>query len=125
MAFIPVDSVAHMRIEGSVDGQETINDLYFRRTTGPITAADLLTLTNAIETWVETDIAPKYNEAWSGRKVAGRDLTLINGFVAEASLTGVVGVSLAKLPRTTVRWRYPSGVSFPGAATAGATTSLC
>lgn len=91
MAFIPVVDTAHVRIEGSVDSQETINDLYFRRTTGAITSADLLALVNAMETWVEDNLAPQLNEAWSGRKVVGRDLTLVNGFVAEASLTGIVG----------------------------------
>lgn len=91
MAFIPVADCAQIRVEGRVDGQQTINDLYFRHTTGPIAAADLLALANAMETWASAAYAPVLNEAWSGVQITARDLTSQVGFAAVASLSGIVG----------------------------------
>jgi len=91
MPFIPVADVAHVRIEGRMDNQQTVNDLYFRHTTGPIAAADLQGLVVAASTWVISFLAPTLNEGWSGVKCAGRDLTSALGFVAESGLVGVVG----------------------------------
>lgn len=91
MPFIPVENTAHVRVEGRVDNQQVINDLYFRHTTGPIAAADIQALASAIAAWGVGFYAPFLNEAWTGVKVAARDLTTALGFVAEASLAGAVG----------------------------------
>lgn len=91
MAFIPVPDTAQIRVEGRVDGQQTINDLYFRHTTGPIAAADLQALTSALAAWAIGFYAPVLNEAWSGVQVTARDLTSLIGFSAVSGLTGTVG----------------------------------
>jgi len=91
MTFIPVPDVAHIRIEGRVDSQQTINDLYFRHTTGPMAATDLNALAFAIATWNGNSYAPLLNEAWTGVQVAGRDLTSVNSFVSSQGITGQAG----------------------------------
>jgi len=91
MPFIPVENTVHTRIEGRVDGQQTINDLYFRHTTGAIAQSDLQTLADAIAAWMTDIYAPLINVAWSGVQVACRDLTTENGFSSFSALTAVVG----------------------------------
>lgn len=91
MPFIPVADVAHVRIEGRMDNQETINDLYFRHTTGAIAAADLVALDEAIAVWYGGTMAPLLNEGWHGVAVHGRDLTTALGFVNDRSIGTVVG----------------------------------
>jgi len=91
MAFIPVPDTAHVRLEGRVDAQQVINDLYFRHTTGPIAAADLGGLLTALASWQFSSMAPLWNEAWSGVQISGRDLTSVTGFVGTTSTVGVVG----------------------------------
>lgn len=92
MPFQPVPDTAHLKIQGRVDGQLTINDLYFKHTTGTITGADLQTLCTLVGTWFGAELAPLFNEAYEGTKIVGRDLTDAAGFVAEQSLVGVVGL---------------------------------
>jgi len=91
MLFIPVPDTAQIRIEGRVDGQQTINDLYFHHTTGPIAASDLNALTLAIAIWNGNSYAPLLNEAWTGVQVTGRDLTSQVGFTSVSGITGQQG----------------------------------
>jgi hypothetical protein len=91
MAFIPVENCAKIVIEGTVDGQQVDNDLYFRHTTGAITEADLVSLTSQIASWMGSTYAPLLNVAWQGSRVKGRALDFSFGFVAETSMVGTVG----------------------------------
>lgn len=86
MAFIPVPDCVQITIEGSLDGQQTINDLYFRSSIGPRSAADVSALAAAIAGWVVGFYAPLLNVAWLGRKVTARGLSNVDGFTAEVSL---------------------------------------
>ncbi len=91
MPFIPVPDCVSIKIEGRIDNCQTINDLYFRSTIGPRSAADVLALAAALETWVVGYLAPQLNIGWSGIKVAARGLSNVNGLTAESSLAGISG----------------------------------
>jgi len=91
MAFIPVPDCVHIKIEGRVDNQTTINDLYFRSTIGPRSASDVNGLNNTIAGWYMTNMAPLLNEAWTGVKATARGLSNVVGFTAESSMLGSVG----------------------------------
>jgi len=80
--------VAHLRIEGRVDNQQTINDIYCRHTTGAIAAADLQALATTISAWYVTNMLPVLNEAFSGVAVHARDLTSSIGFTADVPMSG-------------------------------------
>lgn len=89
--FQPVEDCVQVTIEGSLDGQLTINDLYFRSTIGPRTAPDVVALTTAIANWYGATMAPLLNENWEGRVAKGKGLSSATPFVALVSMTGVVG----------------------------------
>lgn len=122
MAFIPVPDCVAVKIEGSLDGQQTINDLYFRSTIGPRSAADVVALAASIATWVEVWLAPLLNVAWLGRKVSARGLSNAEGFTSEVSLLGIDGavageampnnVSMAVSFRTGMAGRSSHGRNF-------------
>lgn len=91
MAFIPVPNVAHVLIQGDVDGQECDNDLYFVHTTGAIAASDLSNLALGIGTWWAGGMLSILNEAYTFRRTRARDLTTAVGFVVESSFTPTPG----------------------------------
>lgn len=113
MPFIPVPDCVQVKIEGSLDGQMTINDLYFRSTIGPRSAADVIALNNAVASWYGTDIALNLNVAWLGRKTTARGLTNANAFQAESSLLGVDGaVTGEAMPNNvTMAVKFATGLS--------------
>lgn len=91
MPFVPVPDCVQCKIEGRIDGQQTINDLYFRSTTGPRSAADVQALSDAIAIWYGDTMAPLLNEGWSAVRVTSMGLSSPTPFVAESTMTGVVG----------------------------------
>lgn len=91
MPFVPVPDCVQCKIEGRVDGQTTINDLYFRHTTGPISLSDMNALRVAVATWYQGFIVPNLNEAWTGVRLQLQGLTNSSGIVTEQSLLGVQG----------------------------------
>jgi outer membrane lipoprotein SlyB len=91
MVFVPVANVAAIQIVGSIDSQETVNDLYFVSTAPPISQTTLQTLVSSIATWVIGNLAAQLNEAWNGDFVSGRDLTSQFSFIASSALGGVAG----------------------------------
>jgi len=93
MPFIPVPDVAQVRLEGRLDGQQTINDLYFRHTTGPIAAADLQGLASSIATWWVSNMVTLLNEAFSSVVVHARDLTAAIGFTADQGAPATGGTA--------------------------------
>lgn len=88
MPFIPVPDCVHAKIEGQVDGQTTLNNIYFRSTIGARSAADVLALANAISDWYSGSVVPLLNIAYLGRRVSVRGLTNALGFTAEVSMLG-------------------------------------
>lgn len=90
MAFIPVANVAAARLEGVVDGQQTINDLYFRQP-GGIFFADIQSLAVNLDAWFTTAFANMLSNQWSTVAVHLRDLTTEAGLVADFSSTPTTG----------------------------------
>ena len=91
MVFVPVVDTAHVSIEGQVDGQQTINDLYFKHTTGPIAFSDLFILVNQLVSWYNGTVSALLNEAWTGRRMVGQDMTAPNSATVQNSMAGMVG----------------------------------
>lgn len=79
MAFQAVPNVALTRMEGVVDRQQTINDLYWEISGGGINVVNLTTLTTAVFDWFSTAFASLVSENWSTVRVVGIDLTTQNG----------------------------------------------
>lgn len=73
MAFIPVPDVALVQLEGRVDGQVTINDLYFEVSGGGITPVNLGTLAVAVGIWWAENVIPALSEDWQGIRVIATD----------------------------------------------------
>jgi hypothetical protein len=98
MAFIPVPNVAQITLEGIVDRQETINDLYFEVSGGGINPTNLFSITSAVATWWLGNLVPLLSRDWASSRVRGRDLTLANGSVAELSAGNIGGVDQEAAP---------------------------
>lgn len=94
MAYQPVVDVAQMQCIGTVDGQITINDLYFQISGGGITPVNLDAITGAVATWFTGFLAPLLSDDWSAQRVVGTDLTTAVGprvDVGAAAPGGVAG----------------------------------
>jgi hypothetical protein len=93
MPFQPVPNVALTRVEGVVDNQLTINDLYWEISGGGINAVNLATLVSAVENWVATQYAPLLSDDWSATRVVGIDLTTVTGPEVIQASTAIGGIS--------------------------------
>ena len=98
MAFVPVANVAQITLEGSVDRQQTINDLYFEISGGGITPTNILDIVSAAAIWFQTQLAPLLSENWSSVRARARDLTTPLSFVAEATAVATGGVANEAAP---------------------------
>jgi hypothetical protein len=98
MAFIPVPNVAQITMEGAVDRQQTINDIYFEVSGGGITGVNLFAITFAVATWFAGTFAPLLSRDWAAVRVRGRDLTAANSFIAEAGAAAVGGIDEEAAP---------------------------
>jgi len=93
MAFQAVPNVAQTRIEGVVDSQLTINDLYWEISGGGINAVNLATLVGAVVNWTQTQLCPLLSDDWTAVRVVGIDLTTQTGPEVEGIVNTVGGVS--------------------------------
>jgi hypothetical protein len=87
MPFQAVPNVAQIRVEGVVDSQLTINDLYFEISGGGITAVNLEAITDAVFAWHSGEVTPNLSQDWSLVRCVGIDLTAADG--AEVITSGV------------------------------------
>lgn len=85
MAFVPCDAVAEVKFIGETDGQETVNDLYFKSTAGPITQVNLAGLVTTLNAGFFQSLAALLSESWSADQIRARDLTSQFSFVAAES----------------------------------------
>lgn len=85
MAFIPVPNVAQAQVFGRIDGQTTINDLYFATEAPPVTLGQLDALALALNDWFSASILTLLSASYSYEHVRVRDLTSQAGFVVERS----------------------------------------
>lgn len=98
MAFQPVPDVAQIVIEGRMDNQLIINDLYFAVSGGGITPINLLTITDAVATWWQTTILPNLSEDYSSVRAIGVDLTTQTGPRVEVAAADTGGVGSESAP---------------------------
>lgn len=98
MAFIPVPNVALARLEGTIDGQQTINTQYWEISGGGITPTNLNTLATALLGWFRGTLALQLAEDWNTVRVTCYDLTTENSYIAEAADSVAGGVASEATP---------------------------
>jgi len=124
MPFVPVANVGQVRIEGRLDNQLTINDLYFEVSGGGITPTNLTDLAQAADNWAAGQLALQLSEDWTYVRSTAIDLTSATGPVAFAASTTPGSVASESAPgnvaacvslRTAQRGRSGRGRNFvPG-----------
>lgn len=87
MPFIPVPNVAHCRLEGTLDGQQILNNLYFEISGGGITPTNIAALALAVRTWYTDTLTLQLSEYFQTLRVVATDLTTQNGVQAESADT--------------------------------------
>lgn len=93
MPFQPVVDVAQIVLEGRVDGQMTINDLYFMISGGGITPVNLAALVGSVRSWWTGELIPQLSDDWTATRVIGVDLTTATGPRAELATVATGGIS--------------------------------
>jgi len=93
MAFQAAPNIAQLTLQGVVDRQETINDLYFAISGGSITPVSLAAITGSVAEWWGAEIVPQLSEDWSSVRVVGTDLTTQTGPRIETQLAMIGGVA--------------------------------
>jgi len=91
MPFQPVTDVAQLQLMGTVDGQLTVNDLYFQISGGGITPVNLGTIAGAVAVWFTTNLTPLLSDDWSAQRVVATDLTTATGPRVEVGAASVGG----------------------------------
>lgn len=124
MPFQPVPNVAQIKLEGIVDGCQTINDICFEISGGAIDPVNIQTITGLAGAWFATTLAPNLSEDWAPVRAIGVDLGSPTGSTASVGLGGVGGVTGEAAPnnvaacislRTAQRGRSGHGRNFiPG-----------
>jgi len=119
-----VPDVAQVRLEGRIDGQLTLNNLYFEVSGGGITPVNIATLANAVAAWFLDELTPELSQDWSAVRVQAFDLGDPAGAAATATSAGPGGVAGESAPnnvaacisiRTASRGRSGRGRNFlPG-----------
>lgn len=123
MPFQAVPNVAQVTIQGSIDAQMTINDLYFEAS-GAIDGPGLTNLATNVGNWVTTSLAPLLSSDWTATHVRAIDLSSPTGLSGENNLASPGGVGTESAPnnvaacvslRTAQRGRSGRGRNFvPG-----------
>lgn len=90
MPFVPAAECVGVKLEGVIDGQQTINDLYFRLPGGFI-LTDIQSLTTNLVDWFNLALTPNLSEDWTSVAVHSRGLNVPEGFIVDTSTGSVVG----------------------------------
>lgn len=98
MPYQPVLNVAHVRIEGRLDNQLTLNDLYFEISGGGITPTNLSALVEAADNWAAGSLALQLSEDWTYVRSTAIDLTTATGPVVSAGSTTPGAVASESAP---------------------------
>ena len=124
MPFVANPNTAQVRLQGVVDSQITINDLYFELSGGGINVANLTTLAVTLEDWWSLNVANLLSFDWSTTRVSALDLSSLTGPSVDVPSSTVGGVSGEAAPnnvaaavsfRTASRGRSARGRNFvPG-----------
>jgi hypothetical protein len=98
MAFQPTPDVAGVRLQGVMDGQLTINDLYFQISGGGINAAGLVNLATNVADWWTLNVVPLLSEDFASVRVVCVDLGSDIGPIGEAPAAATGGVAVEAVP---------------------------
>jgi len=121
MPFQAAPNIAQVRVEGTVDSQLTINDLYFELSGGGITPVNLATLVTAVGDWACSNLAPNLSEDWFCDRASGIDLGSADGAAFSIPVGCAGGVTSEAAPnnvaacisiRTASRGRSGHGRNF-------------
>lgn len=93
MPFQPVVDVAQVVLEGRVDSQMTINDLYFMISGGGITPVNLAALVTSVRSWWIGELIPNLSDDWTAVRVIGVDLTTVTGPRSELATVATGGMA--------------------------------
>jgi hypothetical protein len=99
MAFQAAPSIVGTTIEGRMDGQLTINDLYWF-STGAITGTSINSLLTTLSNWVTGSFAPLLSRDWACVRLRGVDLGSATGAIGEMPNTNIGGVDQEAAPNT-------------------------
>lgn len=80
MAFQPVPDVALVRVNGRIDGQKTINTLYWQVSGSGIDQVNLTALADAVDGWASSALVSPLSDDWSYESVDAIDLSVPNSF---------------------------------------------
>lgn len=98
MAFQPTPDVAGVRLQGVMDSQLTINDLYFQISGGGINAAGLVNLAVNVADWWTLNVVPLLSDDFSSVRVVCTDLGSDTGPIGEAPAAAVGGEAIEAVP---------------------------
>jgi len=98
MPFIPVPDVAQVRLEGVMDNQLTINDLYFQISGGGINAAGLDNLCVNVADWWTLNVVNLLSEDFASVRVTAIDLSSQTGPLGSAPAAATGGVAVEAVP---------------------------
>lgn len=90
MAFIPVPFTAQIKLEGRLDRQQTINDLYFFQD-GGMTTLELANLTANVWDWWNVSVVSRLSRDFSSVAAHARDLTTASGNVFDIGTGATIG----------------------------------
>jgi len=119
MPFVPVPDCVGVKIEGRIDNQQTINDVYFRSTIGPRGLSDVQFLAGAVANWYNTNIVPQLNVGWTGVRAMARGLTNAAGIVYEVSMSTSVGAITGEALPNNVSMAVKFGTGLAGRSNHG------
>jgi hypothetical protein len=120
MAFQAAPAIVQTTIEGRVDGQLTVNDLFWFAT-GAITSSTIASLVNILASWVVGSYAPLLSRDWTASRIRGFDLSTPIGAQNEIGVIATGGVDVEAAPnnvaacvsiRTAQRGRSGRGRNF-------------
>lgn len=90
MPFVPEATSVEAKFEGVVDGQQTINDLYFQLPGGYI-LSDIQSLGTNLSDWFTAGFASHLSEDWSTVAIHIRALNNPASYVVDVSPTPTIG----------------------------------
>ena len=79
-------NTAKVTLQGRVDGQETINTLWFEKAGGAITPPDIQSLAVQVAAWYETVLAPLLCDAWQAEVITAQDQSVGLGALTHMSM---------------------------------------
>lgn len=109
--FIPAVNDAKVTYSGIFRSQQYVGDLWFYHTAGPIVAADLATLLNAVGSSFLPALAAEQSNDITYTFVRARDYSIVNGATQEQGLSLVGGGTDAMPNNVCISCSFRSGIA--------------